>query len=322
MYQRIGGFMKAIKSSFIYYVCVMVMILVVFLLSGNAVFADGIESSIEKSVKIIEEEEKASAINSENEYSIFNECAGSEIIRTKLYKLNNANLINKNGKLKVNCVSGYYTGHESSKNEGYIVIDYNYGTYLAEKSHAKAVDGAVVLSTSVISQIDGKYEGYSACGPTSAAILLNNEKGLNLHKDDLIKYSIKHNLNNQGSLVSMTGGMTSANVIKLISAYGYNAINIYDNSVKPSGLLKHQIDSEKRAVVLVKYRGGIQRSEGVAHFVVICGYKYINEKLCFYYADSYYSSGEGRSLMKISANTLDASMSGTFSEPNTILVLE
>lgn len=308
------------KHSFVYLISMIVMILVVFLLSGNAVFADGIENSIEKSVNNTKEKKIASAIK--NVYSVFSECAEHKINQTKLYKLNNASLFYKNGKLKINNVSGYYTGHESNKYKEYIVIDYNYGTYLVDKLQTGIVDRAKVLSTSVISQIDGKYEGYSACGPTAAVILLNAEKNSGLHKDDLIQYSIKHNLNNQGSLMSMIGGMTSANVVKLISAYGYNARNIYDSLVKPSSLLKQQIDSGKRAIVLVKYSGGIQRSEGVAHFVVICGYKYINEKLCFYYADSYYSSGEGRSLMKISANTLDASMSGAFSEPNTILVLE
>lgn len=295
--------MKIIKKSYINLASVIVIILAFFLLSNCTVFA-------EKNISAV------------SYYERFFEYAESKSAQTNLYKLNNANLLNENGESQINVVSGLYSGHESSKYNGFIVIDYNYGTYLVEKSQAIIVDGAKVLSTAVVSQIDGKYKGYSACGPTAAAILLNSEKNENLSKDDLIKYAKKHNLSDQGSLTSHIGGMTSPNVIKLIKAYGYNVSNIYNSSVNPSHIIKNQIDSGKRVIALVRYNGSINQSEGVAHFVVVCGYRHTNGKLCFYYADSYYSSGEGRSLMKVSANTLDASVSGTFSEPNTILVLE
>lgn len=256
------------------------------------------------------------------DYSYFSEDLEFKIMQTKLYKLKNVNLLNKRRKVKVKNVSGYYTGYENDKYKGYILIDYNYGTYLVKKSKVKIVKGANVLPTSAVSQIDGKYKGYSACGPTAAVILLNSEKKEKLNKDDLIRYTKNKKLNDQGSLTKRVGGMTSPKLIKLIKAYGYNASNIYDDSVKSSSIIKKQIDSGKRVIALVKYSGGIKRSKGAAHFVVVCGYKYIDGKLYFYYADPFYTSGEGRSLLKVSASTLNKSMSRKFSEPNTILVLE
>ena len=256
------------------------------------------------------------------DYSYFSEDSEFSINNTKLYKLKNAKLLNKKKKVKLKKVSGYYTGVESEKYKGYIIIDYNYGTYLVKKSKAKTIKGAKLLPTAAVSQIDGKYKGYSACGPAAAAILLNSEKGTELHKDDLIKYSKKKKLNDQGSLTKITGGMTSPNLIKLIRAYGFDSKYLYDRSAKASNIIKNQIDSGKRVIALVKYSEGVRKKKGSAHFIVICGYKYINGKLHFYYANSFYSSGGGASLLKVPAATLNKSASSKFSEPNTILVLE
>ncbi len=256
------------------------------------------------------------------DYSYFSENLEFKTNVTKLYRLNNAKLFNNKKKVKRKNVSGLYTGYESNKYKGYVVINYNYNIYLVKKASVSAVKGAVVLSTAAVSQINGKYAGYSACGPTAVAILLNCEKNTNINKDELIKYTNKHKLNDQGSLTSKTGGITSSNLIKLIKAYGYNASNVYKSSSKPSTVIKKQINSGKRVIALVKYSGGIQCENGAAHFVVICGYKYINGKLYFYYADPFYSSGGGRSLLSVSAARLNKSMSSSFSEPNTILVLD
>lgn len=256
------------------------------------------------------------------DYSYFSEDLEFSINNTRLYKLKNAKLLNKKKKVKLKKVSGYYTGYESEKYNGYIIIDYNYDTYLVKKSKTKTVKGAKLLPTAAISQIDGKYKGYSACGPAAAAILLNSEKNTELHKDDLIKYSKKKKLNDQGPLTKITGGMTSPNLIKLIRAYGFDSKNIYDRYDKASDIIKNQIDLGKRVIALVKYSEGVRKKNGSAHFIVICGYKYINGKLYFYYANSFYSSGKGASLLKVSAGTLNKSVSSKFSEPNTILVLE
>lgn len=256
------------------------------------------------------------------EYSYFSESTDFEINETKLYSLSNANLLNQKRKVKWRHVSGYYTGYESGKYKGYIEIDYNYGTYLVKKSKVKTVKRANVLPTSAVSQIDGKYTGWSACGPTTATILLNSEKKANLHKDDLIKTVKKKGMQDQGSVTKNGGGMTSPALIKLINHYGYNATNLYQNSVKPSKIIKKQLDSGKRCLVLVKYSSGIMSKKGAAHFVVVCGYREIGGKLYFYYADPYYSSGGGRSILSVSSSLLNKSVSRRFTEPNTILVLE
>ena len=256
------------------------------------------------------------------DYSYFSESRDFEINETKLYNLRSANLLSRKKKVKKRNVSGYYTGYASGKYKGYILIDYNYGTYLVKRSKVKIVKGAKVLSTSAVSQINGKYRGWSACGPATATILLNSEKKADLRKDDLIRVSkIKH-LEDQGSVTKTGGGITSPKLIKLIKHFGYNAKNLYKNSIKPSKIIKKQIDSGKRCLVLVKYSGGIMPNSGAAHFVVICGYKKIGGKLYFYYADPYYSSAGGRSLLSVSSTLINRSVSRKFSEPNTVLVLE
>lgn len=257
-----------------------------------------------------------------DDYSYFSESRDFEINETKLYSLTNANLLNSKKKVKWRHVSGYYTGYESGKYKGYIEIDYNYGTYLVKKSKTKAVKGANVLPTSAVSQLDGRYTGWSACGPTTATILLNSEKKANLRKDDLIKTVKKKGLEDQGPITKIGGGVTSPNLIKLINHYGYNAINLYQSSVKPSKIIEKQLDSGRRCLVLVKYSSGIMPKKGAAHFVVVCGYRKIGGKLYFYYADPYYSSGGGRSILLVSSSLLNRSVSRRFTEPNTILVLE
>lgn len=256
------------------------------------------------------------------DYSYFSEIKDFEINQTKLYSLSNASLFDRKKKVKRQSVSGYYTGYESGKYKGYIIIDYNYGTYLVKKSKVKTVKSAKVLSTSAVSQIYGSYRGWSACGPATVTILLNSEKKANVHKDELVRTAKRKHLEDQGSVTKNGGGMTSTKLIKLIKYFGYNAKNLYKSSVKPSKIIKKQIDLRKRCLILVKYSGGIMPDSGAAHFVVVCGYKKIGGKLYFYYADPYYNFSGGRSILSVSSSLLNRSVSRKFSEPNTILILE
>ncbi len=256
------------------------------------------------------------------DYSYFSEIRDFKINQTKLYSLSNASLFDRKKKVKRRNVSGYYTGYESGKYKGYIIIDYNYGTYLVKKSKVKTVKSAKVLPTSAVSQIYGSYRGWSACGPATATILLNSEKKADVQKDELVRTAKRKHLEDQGSVTKNGGGMTSPKLIKLINCFGYTAKNLYKSSVKPSKIIKKQIDSGKRCLILVKYSGGIMPDSGAAHFVVVCGYKKIGGKLYFYYADPYYNFCGGRSILSVSSSLLNSSISRKFSEPNTILVLE
>ncbi len=256
------------------------------------------------------------------DYSYFSEIKDFEINQTKLYSLSNASLLDRKKKVKRRNVSGYYTGYESGKYKGYIIIDYNYGNYLVKKSKVKTVKSAKVLPTSAVSQIYGSYRGWSACGPATVTILLNSEKKANVHKDELVRTAKRKHLEDQGSVTKNGGGMTSPKLIKLIKHFGYNAKNLYKSSVKPSKIIKKQIDLGKRCLILVKYSGGIMPDSGAAHFVVVCGYKKIGGKLYFYYADPYYNFSGGRSILSVSSSLLNRSVSRKFSEPNTIMVLE
>lgn len=256
------------------------------------------------------------------DYSYFSEIRDFKINQTKLYSLSNASLFDRKKKVKRRSVSGYYTGYESGKYKGYIIIDYNYGSYLVKKSIVKTIKSAKVLPTSAVSQIYGSYRGWSACGPATVTILLNSEKKADVHKDELVRTAKRKHLEDQGSVTKNGGGMTSPKLIKLINCFGYTAKNLYKSSVKPSKIIKKQIDSGKRCLILVKYSGGIMPDSGAAHFVVVCGYREIGGKLYFYYADPYYNFSGGRSILSVSSSLLNSSVSRKFSEPNTILVLE
>lgn len=193
--------------------------------------------------------------------------------------------------------------------------------YLVKKGAVSARSNAKVLPTGTIGQYGGKIAGYAACGPTSVAILVNSEKNELWNKDNLILYSERNYLNNQGSLRS-GGGMTAPKLLELIKGFSnskYTGKNIYSNNC--ANILKKQIDSNHRAIVVVQYTSTIvTHYNSGTHFVVVCGYEYINGQLYFYYADPYYGNG-GRSLLRISASTLQRSMSMVTREPRTLIVL-
>lgn len=177
------------------------------------------------------------------------------------------------------------------------------------------------MRTSAIGQFGENIPGYAACGPTAATILVNSEKGTSWNKDTLIQYSEKYKLNDQGSLRN-GGGMSAPKILQLINGYSngkYTAKNIYARNT--TEILKKQIDNNHRAIVVVQYSSEIvMHYVSATHFVVICGYEYINGQLYFYYADPYYGNGT-RSLLKVSAETLNNSMNMVNKEPKAIIVL-
>ena len=165
-------------------------------------------------------------------------------------------------------------------------------------------------------------QGQASCGPTAVAILADWEKGAGWNKDDLIRYSEQNYLNDQGSLRA-GGGMTAPKLLKLISGYSggtLSASNIY-GSGDNTQVLKNLIDSGKRAIIVCQYTSYVvtHYSSGT-HFIVICGYETIDGVLYFYYADPYYAAG-GRSLLRVAASTLSASMSMVAREPRCIVVM-
>ena len=228
----------------------------------------------------------------------------------------------------------FYTGHEDSKYKDYICIDYMNSTYLVKKSSASVQSNAKVLATSSVGQMGGKLWGRAACGPTAAAILVNSEKGTNWSKDDLITYSHSHYLVDQGytgSLLTAGSGMTAPKLVSLINGYSggkYTARNIY-NTTPNTQMLKEQIDKGKRAIVVCRYTGFsniVSSYNGGTHFVVVCGYEYINGVLYFYYADPFYGSVGSQysaSLFRVGGNTLSNAMEYCWNkEPRCIITLD
>lgn len=160
----------------------------------------------------------------------------------KLYTVNKyATTYTKAKKYYGNVSKGaMFTGYYCYKYPGYIVLNYKNTEILVKSSYVTARNSAVVLPTASIGQYGGKIAGYSSCGPTSVAILLNSEKNAGWDKDNLITYSEKHKLNDQGSL-RKGGGMTAPKLLELISGYSnkkYTAKNIYSTKTASSTLLK------------------------------------------------------------------------------------
>ena len=215
----------------------------------------------------------------------------------------------------------FYSGYFSSKYPSYAILKFRYGEVLINQNSVSVQSGTKMLNTAAIGQFGDNIAGYSACGPAAVSILINSEKNESYNKDDLILFSEKNALNDQGSLRT-GGGMTAPKLLELIKRYSngkYSAKNIYGSDC--SSILKKQIDGGHRAIVVVQYTSSIvtHYSSGT-HYVVVCGYEYINGTLYFYYADPYYGNG-GRSLLRVSASTLQTSMNMVIKEPKAIIVL-
>ena len=243
---------------------------------------------------------------------------------SKLYYFPFATNLRDMNKNKVGTIEAgsYYSGHYDPNYEGYVVIKYRYREYLIARSCVQEQTGAKILETAAIGQMGGDIYGKKACGPTSATMLVNYQLGMKWTKDELIQFCEQNHLNDQGSLTS-GGGITATNLVKLIESYSggtISASNIYGDD--SAAILKGLVDNGQRSIVVASYRSGniVAQPDSPAHFVVICGYEYIDGELYFYYADPYFGNG-GRSLMRVSAQTLAASMNYVTKEPRCIITV-
>ena len=243
---------------------------------------------------------------------------------SKLYYFPDTTNLRDKNRNKVGTISAgsFYSGHYDPNYKGYVVINHRYREYLIARSCVVEQTNAKILETAAIGQMGGDIYGKKACGPTTATILANYQLGLKWTKDELITYCEQNKLNDQGSLTS-GGGITAPNLMKLIESYSggtVSASNLYGND--PISILKDLIDNAERSIVVSSYRSGriVAQKDSPAHFVVICGYEYIGGELYFYYADPYFGNG-GRSLMRVSAQTLAASMELVTKEPRCIITI-
>jgi len=217
-----------------------------------------------------------------------------------------------------------FTGVPDKDNPDYIRIDYMYDTKLVSKDKVTKNENAVVLHIAAIGQRGGSTDGFSACGPTAAAILVDWQKGEKTTKDELIRYAESHGLDNQGKLTSQTGGMSSDKVIELINSfYGglYKAQNVYNDL--PVAKLTDLINNGHIAMISIKYTGQIvdKAPNALVHFVVVCGYEEFDDGKYFYYVDPFYGNG-GRSVFKVKASLIEDSMKNVTNEPATMIIVE
>ena len=244
---------------------------------------------------------------------------------SKLYYIPNTTNLRDKNKNKVGTLEAgsFYSGHYDPNYEGFVVINYRYREYLIANSCVKEQTDAKILETAAIGQMSGDIYGKKACGPTSATILVNYQLGMKWTKDELILFCEQNQLNDQGSLRS-GGGITAPNLIKLIESYSGGTVkanNVYGSD--PSSILKDLIDNGERSIVVASYRSGkiVAQGNSPAHFVVICGYEYIDGELYFYYADPYFSEN-GRSLFRVSASTLAGAIDLVTKEPRCIITVK
>ncbi len=223
---------------------------------------------------------------------------------------------------------GYYTGDPDEKHKGYIAIDYMFTTaYVKQTDKVKEVKDAVALHTSVIGQEGGQIFGSSACGPTAAAVIVRYDKGEKWDKDELIRYTEKNKLADQGSMMGEVGkgGMSAPMVIKLIQMYSggkYSASNIFTESQKPSGQITAVIDKGMHSILSVRYAWGIvHHPYSIIHFVEPSAYAVENGELYFYYGDTAYGNGP-KGLKKVSAKEVDESVATVEGEPKCLIVLD
>ena len=222
---------------------------------------------------------------------------------------------------------GYYTGAPDPNHKGYIEIDFMLEKRYVKTSAAKLISDAVAMPTSVIGQEGGKIFGTSACGPTAAVVLALYDKGLSWDKDELIIFSERNNLCDQGSMSGGVGegGMTAPMVVKLFNLYSggkLTAQNLYSDKEKPSVTCKRLIDQGKHSILSVRYAWGIvHHPYSIVHFVEPSAYVVEDGKLYFFYGDTGYGKGS-KSLVKVAADELDQSVAKVEEEPKCIIALD
>ena len=224
----------------------------------------------------------------------------------------------------------YFTGAPDEKNKGYIRMDAEFTTKLV-KSNSKGLEAqknTKTLATGNIGQEGGTIFGSSACGPAAAAVLVQAEKGEVWNKDELITFTEKNKLSDQGSMTGEVGkgGMSAPMVIKLIEMYSkgrYTARNSYDPHTAPSKKLVDLIDNGQRCILSVRYAWGIvHHPYSIIHFVTIAGYQKASDgKTYFYYCDTAHGN-DIMGLKKVEASELDKSVLSVEGEPICMITLD
>ncbi len=224
----------------------------------------------------------------------------------------------------------YFTGAPDEKNKEYIRMDAEFTTKLVKSNSngLEAQKNTKTLATGNIGQEGGTIFGSSACGPAAAAVLVQAEKGEVWNKDELITFTEKNKLSDQGSMTGEVGegGMSAPMVIKLIEMYSkgkYTAKNSYNSKIEPSKQLVDLIDNGKRCILSVRYAWGIvHHPYSIIHFVTIAGYQKASDgKTYFYYCDTAHGD-DIMGLKMVEASELDQSVLSVEGEPICMITLD
>lgn len=215
-------------------------------------------------------------------------------------------------------IEGLFTGKKSDKYEGMIELDWSDTKVLVYSSDAMKIDNAKVLPLGAFSQHTYNGSGESGCGAACLHMLLGGDY------EELLTYADMNGFADQGSLNSLSGGMTIESMTALAKAYyGKEMVNAYTDAELPSVTVKRLIDEGHCVVALVKLGSyDIEPNGFINHFVVINGYTESEDGLTFIYANSYTNSSEGFALDSVSADKFDRAAVQDFGESKTVAYIK
>ena len=149
----------------------------------------------------------------------------------------------------------------------------------AQESRYTVITDIIELDTYIYNQLGGSIYSYSGCGPTSAAMLLSSEKGMDISKDEIVVNAYDNGFYYDAGINFTSGmGVTLENIQDLVSCYGQDSEidHLWNNSSEEIIYTINEKLNEGHRLIC-----GHRTFSGTLHYFVIYG-KYC-EKNCMYY---------------------------------------
>ena len=141
----------------------------------------------------------------------------------------------------------------------------------------------IVLDTEIFDQLTGSIYSITGCGPTSAAMLMHSEKGLDITKDQAVVQAYSGGYYYFAGLNFTSGrGVTQENIQGFISSCGYSSQidHLWNNSDEEILMkLNYHLNENKRVIV------GHNSPHGFLHYALVYGKYYENGSCCYKVAD-------------------------------------
>ncbi len=149
----------------------------------------------------------------------------------------------------------------------------------AQKPGFTIITDIIELDTYIYNQLGGSIYSSSGCGPTSAAMLLSSEIGMEISKDQAVADAYDQGFYYDAGINFTSGmGVTLENIQDLVSYYGQDSEidHLWNNSSEDIIYTINEKLNEGHRLIC-----GHRTFSGTLHYIVIYG-KYC-EKNCMYY---------------------------------------